>query len=163
MCIRDRYIVHEVFDGRFDAYTEVTSSVSEIVTDAVTSAIQSAGLTVKYLYPLQGTLNSETVYLPCSNQLSSGLKVHVTEAPLSEQEWLFTGENGVVLSVTIDPVGSYVVETYPVESGGLLTVTPVNYQSGTALFTYEGILTEYLDFTTETPDFVEIYEDTPCP
>ena len=156
------YVAHEILDGRFAAYTEVTSSVFEIVNSAVTGALQSAGLTVRYVYPLQGTLNADTHYLPCSDHNAEDVKVKVLSAPLVPQEWLFTGENGVVLSVTITPAGTHTVTTYPVDSGKLITVRPVNYQSGSAVFTYVGVLKDYLEFTTDALDFVQIYEDEPC-
>lgn len=156
------YVMHEIFDGRFDSYSEIDASTMEIVTDAVRSAIRSSGLLATYKYPVQLSWSGTTDIWPTSNMESADVRVIVTNNPLSPQEFLITGDNGVIADFTVDTSGEVTLNTYEIESGERLELSTVTDHGASVKVVVEGILSEYLEFSEEFPDFAEQFRSYTC-
>lgn len=156
------YVMHEVFDGRFEGYTNVNISVMELVTTAVRGAIQSSGLISTYKYPVQFNWEGQDVTWPTSNMADHDVKVVVNSNPLSPQEFIITGDSGVVADFTVATDGSVTTNTYDVESGTTLRLSTVQDHQARVSVVLEGVLAEYLEFSDDFPDFAQQLEDFTC-
>ena len=158
-------IAHEILDGRFSEYTEVTASVSEIVSNAVANSIEASGLLARYKYPVLLQHTGVEQSWPISNMVAgtAELMVHVVTAPLSDEEILITGANGVVASVLVDTAGETTITLYPVDTGELITVSSVQSNGAVVHMNLSGVLEDYLEFAEEYPDWAEQYRSFSCP
>lgn len=159
------HVMHEILDGRFDAYTELDASLLATVNQTVNGAILASGLLARYKYPLQVQFSGTAVTWPTDNMEADTIEVlvQVNSNPTEQQEILITGTSGVFATVFIEADGSHsVVYGSGVSSGTSFTVSTLNDFGADVNLVVQGSLSDYLEFATPDLDFVDQINNYTC-